>query len=32
MEMADYALLNNGTIQELIAQLKLVYRQLNLDD
>ena len=30
MGMADYSLLNNGTIQELIAQLELVYKQLNL--
>ena len=29
MSMADYYLLNNGTIQELIAQLELVYKQLN---
>lgn len=29
MSMADYNLLNNGTIQELREQLELVYKQLN---
>lgn len=32
MAMADYSLLNNGTIQELRSQLELVYKQLKLGD
>lgn len=32
MEMADYALSNNGTILELETQLKLMYKQLNIKD
>ncbi len=32
MDMADYSLLNNSTILELEAQLKLVYKQLTSGD